>query len=450
MTGFPKDFIFGAATDAYQIEGAMLEDGKGLSVCDAFYGTPGKSWNNQNGSIACDHYHRYLNDVAIMKEIGLQAYRFSISWPRVMPAGTGAPNAKGIAFYDRLIDALLAAGVQPWATLFHWDYPLELYKRGGWLNPDSPLWFAEYTAVVIDRFSDRITHWLTLNEPQCFIGNGHHSGTQAPGLKLSWAETLQAAHHALLAHGRAVSTIRARAKKPAIVGYAPVGCVYMPVDSDPRNIKAAYDESFAVRAKPEVWNCAWWMDPVYLGTYPGDGVKLYEADMPKIGADDMKTISQPLDCIGTNMYQASYCRQRADGTRERLDHAAGIPLTTYTWPITPDVLYWGPKFLHERYKMPVVITENGMANVDMVFRDGKVHDPQRCEYIDLHLDAVSRAMADGVPIHGYFYWSLMDNFEWEHGYRHRFGLVHVDFESQKRILKDSAYRYRDIIARRNA
>jgi beta-glucosidase len=442
---FPDGFLWGAATASYQVEGAAFEDGKGLSVWDMLCQRDNAVWNNQSGAVACDHYHRYKEDVALMREIGLRAYRFSIAWPRVLPEGVGTVNPQGVAFYDRLVDELLAANVAPYVTLFHWDYPYALYCRGGWLNPDSPDWFAEYVTVVVDKLSDRVRHWITLNEPQCFIGLGHRDGAHAPGDRLGWREVLRAGHHALLAHGKAVQAIRARAETPAQVGFSPVGIVHMPATDSPADIAAARQATSAVAHK-NLWNNTWFADPVFLKQYPADGLALFGKDAPEVGPNDMDIIGQPLDFYGVNIYSGTYMRASAAGQPEAVPYPDGYPLTAYYWNVSPASLYWGPRFLWERYKRPIVVTENGLANADWVALDGKVHDPQRIDFTSRYLQALRQACRDGVQVGGYFHWSLMDNFEWAEGYRQRFGMTYVDFGSQKRTPKDSAYWYRDVIA----
>ncbi|MDZ7290597.1 MAG: GH1 family beta-glucosidase [candidate division KSB1 bacterium] len=441
---FPKDFVWGAAAASYQIEGGAFEDGKGLSVWDVMCKSPGKIWAGDTGEVACDHYHRYEEDVRLMSEIALPAYRFSISWPRVMPAGTGTVNEKGLAFYDRLIDTLLKYNVQPWLTLFHWDYPHSLYLRGGWLNRESADWFADYTAVIVDKLSDRVSHWMTQNEAQCFIGFGHQTGEHAPGLKLGFAEVLLAAHHSLLAHGKSVQVIRARAKTKPVIGVAPVGIVNMPATNHEADIEAARMATFAISAR-NCWSNSWFGDPMIFGQYPEDGLKRFAEDMPEIRDGDLETICQPLDFYGTNIYFAETVRSKVGGGYEVVKSRIGPPLTSMPWEVTPEALYWGPRFLYERYKLPIVVTENGMANCDWVHLDGKVHDPQRIDFLTRYLRAYKRAIADGVVARGYFVWSIMDNFEWVHGYKQRFGLIYVDYSTQKRILKDSAYWYKDVI-----
>jgi len=444
MKTFADSFVWGAASASYQIEGAPAEDGKGLSVWDMFCRKPGAVLQGQSGDVACDHYHRYREDVSLMQWMGLDAYRFSISWPRILPAGIGPVNPAGLAFYDSLVDSLLEAHITPYVTLFHWDFPYVLYCRGGWLNPDSPLWFAEYTEKVVDLLSDRVRHWMTLNEPQCFIGLGLQTGIHAPGDQLDMKEVLLAAHHALLAHGRAVRVIRSRSKTPSQIGFAPVGSVVMPVDESPENIEIARQETFRVQ-RPDLFNNSWFSDPVFFGHYPEDGLAHYGQAAPELGSDDMKIISQPLDFYGANIYQGTRVRRDENGEPEFVPYPEGYPHTQYQWPVSPEVLYWGPRFLWERYGKPIYITENGMANLDWVSMDGKVHDPQRIDYIARHLLALHRAYEEGVPVGGYFHWSMTDNFEWAEGYRLRFGLIHIDYQSQRRMVKDSAHWYKSVI-----
>lgn len=441
---FPHDFAWGAATASYQIEGSPNADGKGLSVWDAYCAEPGRIWDGHTGSVACDHYRRYREDVALMKRIGLKAYRFSVCWPRVLPEGVGRVNAAGLDFYDRLVDELLAAGVEPWITLFHWDYPYALFLRGGWLNPDCPSWFSEYTSAVVSRLSDRVTRWITQNEPQVFIGMGHKEGTHAPGMRYSTREIILASHHALKAHGLSVRAIRAEAKRKPVVGFAPVGIGSTPAGDSPADIEAARAITFAI-PDDGIWNSAWWMDPVALGSYPRAGLDRFERHLPTGWEKDMPLISEPIDFLGANIYVASRTRASAEGAPENVPYPTHTPYTLMHWKWTPESLYWVPRFLHERYRLPIVVTENGMSSCDVVSPDGMVHDASRVEFLRLYLRELGRAIADGVRVDGYFLWSLMDNFEWAEGYRQRFGLVHVDYASQRRVIKDSGLWYARVI-----
>ncbi|MBL9186607.1 MAG: beta-glucosidase [Opitutaceae bacterium] len=437
---FPRDFTWGVATSSYQIEGHAMGGGRGASVWDEFCATPGRVNGGHTGAVSCDHYHHYASDVQLMRDLGLRAYRFSVAWSRVMPTGRRPVNAAGLAFYDRLVDSLLEARIEPWLTLFHWDYPLALYREGGWLHPDSPRWFADYTRVIVDKLSDRVRHWMTLNEPQCFIGLGHQTGIHAPGDKLPLDRTLLAAHHTLLAHGLAVQTIRSRAKLPPVIGWAPTGDVPTPATDCPEDIAAARETFWRVPAD-NTWNMAWWLDPVMRGRYPEQGLHAYGAAAPAFTDAEMRTIHQPIDFIGLNLYRGYDCRRGADGSPENLTSTPGTPATHNHWNLHPAALRWGPFFTHERYGLPVVITENGMAAHDWVSLDGEVHDPQRTDFLARYLMELRRAVRDGVRVKGYFAWSLLDNFEWSEGYRYRFGLVHVDYATQRRTPKDSAWWY---------
>lgn len=442
----PSDFAWGAATAAYQIEGAWNSDGKGLSVWDMMVRRPEKIDLAHTGDVACDHYHRYREDVQLMKTIGLKAYRLSISWPRILPNGIGTLNPKGLQFYDRLIDALLAAGIEPWVTLFHWDYPLSLYHKGGWLNRDTIEWFGEYTAVVVKALGDRVKHWITLNEPPVFIAIGHLYGLHAPGDKLGMGEVLRAAHHVLMAHGRGVQAIRAQSPQPAKVGFAPTCGVKVPVTETPADIEAARSAYFRLHADT-VWGLSLWNDPVYLGKYPDEAPGIYGAHWPEITSDELNLIAQPLDFRGYNCYTGDYVKAGPNGEMQTVPFPPGNPTGSLPWlQMLPDALYWAARFQEERYgRLPFVVTENGLCNLDWVALDGSVHDPQRIDFVHRYLNGLMRASREGIPMAGYFLWSLMDNLEWADGYKARFGLIHVDYETQKRTLKDSALWYRDVI-----
>ena len=442
---FPKKFVWGAAAASYQIEGSAYEDGKGLSIWDVMCKQSGKIWQGHTGEVACNFYFRFLKDIKLMSEIGLKAYRMSISWSRVLAEGTGKVNEKGLDFYDKLINTLLENGIQPWVTLFHWDYPHPLFCRGGWLNRDSSDWFAEYTKLIVDKLSDRVTHWMTQNEPQVYINSGHRTGEHAPGLKLGIKDIHRAIHNSLIAHGKAVQVIRANAKTTPKIGIAPVGITKIPATESTEDIEAAKNCMFSVK-KNNFWNNTWYVDPMIFGRYPEDGIMLYEKEMTCVQDGDLEIICQPLDFYGVNIYYAEKIRSNGKRGYESVPEPPGHALTTMDWQITPDALYWGPRFLYERYKLPIVITENGMANTDFVHIDGKVHDPQRIDFLTRYLREYKHAIDDGVEAWGYFLWSIMDNFEWTQGYKQRFGLIYVDYLSQKRVLKDSAYWYKQVIA----
>jgi len=446
--GFAKGFVWGAATSSYQIEGTGRDSGKGQNIWDVFTKEPGRVYEGHTGDIACDHYHRFREDVAYMKELGLKGYRFSIDWSRVLPEGTGKVNEKGIDFYNALIDELLEQGIEPYITLYHWELPYEIYKRGGWMNPEIVEWFGQYARLVAERFSDRVKYFFTLNEPQCFVGLGFLQGCHAPGVKAPLRDTFEMAHNALKAHGRAVQMLRAYGKQNVQIGYAPTSGMCYPEKETPKDIEAARKALFALPDDLSnwTWNVSWWSDPVILGKYPEEGMKKYEKYLPVITDEDMKLISQPIDFYGQNIYNGRCIRMGTDGRPEEVRRPAGFPKTATNWPVTPEALYWGPKFLYERYRKPIYITENGMACHDTVSQDGKVHDPNRIDFLARYLKNLKRA-AEEIDIRGYFQWSLMDNFEWDKGYAERFGIIYVDFETQERIWKDSAYWYRDLIRR---
>lgn len=444
--GFVKDFVWGAATSAHQIEGAYLEDGKGMDLWDVYEQEKGHIYEGHTGNVACDHYHKYKEDVQLMKQLGLQAYRFSINWSRILPNGTGTINQKGIDFYKRLLDELNNAEIEPYITLFHWELPYELYKKGGWMNDDITNWFGEYAAIVSKEFSSMAKHFFTMNEPQCFIGLGYQNGQHAPGLHLMNRDLFQMTHNTMKAHGTAVLQLRANAKNPIQIGYAPTCGVYYPASEKKEDVEAARKKFFEC---PDLdnwtWNVSWWSDPVLLGKYPEDGLKKYESYLPAITQDDLKLINQPLDFYGQNIYNGQMVKADENGNPTIAKRYPGFPKTAIQWPVTPECLRWGPKFLYERYKKPIYITENGQSCQDSISLDGKVHDPQRIDFTHRYLRELKKAAEEGVDVRGYFHWSLMDNFEWACGYSERFGMIYVDYESQKRIIKDSGYWYRDTI-----
>lgn len=443
---FAENFVWGAATSAYQIEGAWNEDGRGLSIWDVYSQGGGRIYGNHTGNVACDHYHYFRKDVALMKEIGLKAYRFSISWSRILPDGAGAVNEAGVRFYNELIDALLDSGIAPYITLYHWDLPYALYKRGGWMNSESVEWFGTYARLVAERFSDRVSHFFTFNEPQCFVGLGFQSGIHAPGLTVPVRDTFEMAHNVLMAHGQAVRMLRQYGKQPLEIGYAPTSSMVCPVSEKPEDVEAAHRAMFALPEDVGRWaqNIAWWSDPILLGHYPEEGLRRYAPYLPKITDKDMELIAEPIDVYAQNIYNSWCVRMGGDGEIEPVGRYPGFPRTANGWPVTPECLYWGPKFLYERYKKPLYITENGLSCHDIVSLNGAVHDPNRIDFLARYLGQLKR-VAEEIDLRGYFQWSLLDNFEWEKGYSERFGLVFVDYRTQERILKDSAYWYRDVI-----
>jgi len=442
--GLQKDFMWGVATAAHQIEGTFAEDGKGLGVWDSLVSVPGRVKFSENGNVAADHYHRYKEDVAIMKQLGVKAYRFSISWPRVLPSGIGEVNEQGIQFYSNLVDELLANSIEPVVTLFHWNYPEALYQKGGWLNDESPLWFEKYVKLVVNHLSDRVKYWITINEPQMLVGLGHMIGMHSPFLRLSRKELTHVSHNVLLSHGRAVKAIRANAKQISYVGFAPQGPCATPANNSEEAIEEARRKSFVCTGVDFVFTNSWWADPIILGKYPEDACEYLGKDMPNIKEGDLELISQPLDFYGVNIYSslAAY----GNGTAYAENAYQGCPKTTMGWVVTPECLYWSPKFLYERYHLPILITENGMSGTDWVHLDQKVHDPQRIDFLHRYLKEYKRAAEDGVEVLGYLLWSFLDNYEWAEGYDKRFGIVYVDYKKQERTIKDSGYWYKDVIA----
>lgn len=416
MADFPKGFLWGAASASYQIEGGVNEGGRGRSVWDVFSHTPGKIRNGDTGDVACDSYRRWQEDVQLVKDMGLGAYRFSIAWPRIAPNGGADWNQEGFAYYDRLVDALLEAGIQPWVTLYHWDLPQALEEKGGWQNADTAHAFAAYAEKAAEHFKGRVAHWMTLNEPQCFVGMGYGTGEHAPGLTLDGDAYRQCWRNARLAHILAADAIH-QAGTNNLVGLASTGNVYYPATGRQEDVEAARQLMFA---KPM-----------------GPGSFLFGMILDGL--------ADKLDFIGLNIYHGEAARMGEKGP-EPVAFPTGFPRTAMGWPIAPQALEWGPRLIHERYGLPVYITENGLSCRDWVSLDGKVHDPQRIDFLSRYLQALSRAIAAGADVRGYFQWSLIDNFEWAEGYDQRFGLVYVDYPTGARIPKDSAGWYREIAA----
>lgn len=443
---FRDDFVWGVASSAYQIEGREEGDGCGKGIWDTFT-EEGRILDGHTSYTACDHMHRYKEDYALMRMLGIKAYRFSISWARLIPEGTGKVNEKAVALYRDMIAEMKKNGIEPYLTMYHWEFPQALQDKGGWLNEEVIQWFGEYAKVVAENFSDVCENFITLNEPECFVGLGHLSGVHAPGVKLPQKDVFQIAHNALKAHGQAVINLRKYACRPIKVGYAPTCGMAYPASERKEDIEAARKVLFGFYQPMEnwTWNVAWFNDPVFLGKYPEEGLKKFAEYLPEITDEDMKLISQPLDFMGQNIYNGYMVRQGDDGEVEFVDRPAGFPKTAAGWPVTPDCFYWGVKFLYERYQMPLYITENGMSCHDDVSLDGKVHDPNRQNFLDLYLSALQKANDEGADVRGYFLWTFLDNFEWDKGYTERFGIVYVDFATQKRIVKDSAYWYQKII-----
>lgn len=443
---FPKNFVWGVASSAYQIEGRDKNDGAGECIWDEFC-LEGKVYGGQDAFMSCDHMHRYQDDFALMRLLGIRHYRFSLSWARLIPEGTGAVNEKGVALYRDMILEMKKNGITPYITMYHWEMPKALQNQGGWLNEASIQWFAEYAKVVAENFSDLCEYFITFNEPQCFIGLGNLSGVHAPGLKMTIKDTFQMVHNMLKAHGTAVKVLRANAKQKIKVGYAPTCGVAYPASKKPEDIEAARKVYFGFNNPMDnwTWNVSWFSDPVLLGKYPEEGMKKFAAYLPKITPEDMELISQPLDFMGQNIYNGYAIRAGKNGEPKYVEREPGAAKTAVQWPVTPECLYWGMKFLYERYKTPIYITENGMSCHDMISADGRVHDQNRIDFLDAYLGELSKAFEEGIDVRGYFLWTFLDNFEWEKGYNERFGLIHVDFTTQKRLVKDSAYWYQKVI-----
>nr|UVI57973.1 glycoside hydrolase [Sphingomonas paucimobilis] len=440
---FPKDFLWGTATAAYQIEGAVNEDGRGQTNWDVFSHTPGKVANGDTGDVACDSYHRYKDDIALMRNLGIKAYRMSLAWSRIFPEGRGKPNAKGLDYYNRVIDALLEAGIQPNVTMFHWDLPQAL--PGGWQNRDTAKAFADYAGFMAGKLSDRVHRFMTVNELRCFTDLGHMVGIHAPGLKLAPAQVNQVRHHGVLAHGLGVQAIRANAKAETEVGIADNANIYVPAIETPEHIEAA--------KKAFRDDNAMFLTAVMEGRYIDSYLASAGANAPKVQAGDMAAIGSPLDFVALNIYTPTFVKADASDPRgyTPLPHLPQSPRMASPWLyVGPEAAYWGVRAVSELWKPKAIyISENGTSADDTLNKSGLVDDSDRIMYLRNYLGQFRRAAAEGYPLKGYFLWSLMDNFEWADGYGKRFGIHHVDFATQKRTPKLSALWYKELI-RRNA
>src|SRR5450631_854979 len=441
---FPKGFVWGTATSSYQVEGAVSEDGKGRSIWDTFTHMPGTIEDGSNGDVANDHYHRYKEDVGLIKELGAKAYRFSIAWPRVFPDGDGAPNPKGLDFYDRLVDELLANGITPYATLYHWDLPQSLQDRlGGWQSVKTSAAFATYAGYVAERLSDRITSFFTFNECGRFVEFGYGIGIDAPGLKLPQADVNQVRHHVALAHGLAVQAIRAEGKPGTRVGPAENIAACVPAIDTPENIHAA---EIATRELNSGF-----LGVILEGKYTDGFLQYAGAAAPKFTADELKIISSPNDFVGLNIYAPQFYVVAADHAPgfKVLPFPASFPHMNSEWlRVGPETIYWVPRLAAKIWNIDTIyISENGTSSADELAADGNVYDLDRIMYLRNYLTQLQRATSEGVPVRGYFLWSLMDNFEWIFGFEKRCGLYRVDFETQRRVAKLSASFYRDVVAR---
>jgi beta-glucosidase len=439
-SAFPPDFVWGVATAAPQIEGAAFVDGKGESIWDRFCRQPGKVHHGDTLDVACDHYHRFDEDFAMMSSLGIRHHRMSLAWPRIFPSGDGAINAKGVEFYHRVFDSMARHGITPWVTLFHWDLPQSLEDRGGWTQRGVVDAFAAYADTVVQEYAAQVKHWITLNEVRCFTKKAYGpSASKAPGRASAPAVVNQTYHHALLCHGHAVRAVREHGGAGAQVGITDNCDVSIPVTESEPDIAAA--RAWFVDANVHI------LDPIYRGAYADAYLKRTGADGPQVRAGDLALIALPTDFLGLNVYNATFVRTSGEGEYQALPMPAHFPQADSPWlKITPQASYWGPRFAHEVYRPSAIyITENGCGYDDEALVAGEVLDLHRREFLRAYLRELQRAVSDGVPVHGYFAWSLLDNFEWEDGYRRRFGLVHVDFETQRRTPKLSAHYYSSIV-----
>ena len=436
----PSKFLWGVATSAYQIEGAVAEDGRGASIWDAFCRLPGRVAGGASGEVACDHYHRWEEDLDLIAGLGVDAYRFSISWPRILPLGRGRVEQRGLDFYDRLVDGILERGLEPFATLYHWDLPQALEDEGGWVERDTVRAFVEYADVVTGRLGDRVHSWATLNEPWCSAHLGYTNGEHAPG-RSDRGLGLQASHHLLLAHGLALPEMRRNAPDSSHGIVLNLNPAYPATDSE---------EDLAAARRFDGFFNRWYLDPLFAGSYPQDAWDGYEKDVPEVRPGDLESISTPLDFLGVNYYSRALVTD-GEGEWPRVGWSAPREkVTQMGWEVYPRALRELLVRLKRDYPVPdVYITENGAAYPDTL-SSGTVYDQERIDYLEGHIAAVEVAVAEGVPVKGYFAWSLMDNFEWAHGYDKRFGLIHVDYETQVRTLKESARWYRRRVAREEA
>ena len=439
---FPKGFLWGSATASYQVEGAVHEDGRGVSIWDTFSHTPGKTFNGDTGDVADDSYHRYPEDIALMRSMGLTACRFSIAWPRIFPNGTGQPNQKGIDFYRRFTEALLAAGIQPFCTLYHWDLPQALQDKGGWQSKATAQAFGDYSGYTAGKLSDVVKNWMTMNEMASFIDGSYGAGHHAPGLKLGMKDLAQARHHAVLGHGLAVQAIRASAKGAVKVGCAENAHAITPAFNSPEHVAAA--------KKAYVEENAAYLTVMHTGRYTDGYLRKLGANAPVFTAEEMKVIGTPTDFQGLNIYTATPVRA-ADTPQGYvvMPKQTSYPHMASPWlTIGPEALYWGPKLAaSELGSKEIYITENGCSADDVVLPDGEIYDTDRVMYLDAYLTQLQRGVSEGVPVKGYFLWSLLDNYEWADGYSKRFGITYVDFKTQKRTPKLSAKFYKNVIAR---
>ena len=442
--GFPKDFVWGAASAAYQIEGHDLADGGGASIWRTFSHTPGKVAWGDNGDIACDAYHRFEEDLDLLAQTGAGAYRFSTSWARIDPKGDGNWNPAGLAYYDRLVEGCLARGLTPYLTLYHWELPQAVEDRGGWQKEETAYAFARFASMMAEHFKGRVRHYFTLNEPQCSTSLGYEQGIHAPGLRLPLDRVFRVLVHQMMAHGLAQRAIKA-VDPETVVGLASTGNLCYPETESEGDIAAARCATFATVQEYWVFTHHWLLDPICLGRFPECTGTALEPLVKTVTPEQLEIIHTVPDMLGYNIYNGHEVRA-GDAGFEFVEKYTGYPRTALKWPVTPGVLNWGLRFLQERYGLPGFITENGLSCNDKIYLDGQVHDLDRIDFLHRYLAALSRAVENGADIRGYFHWSLTDNFEWHSGYCDRFGLIFVDYPTQKRIPKDS-YRWFSAVIR---
>ncbi|MBQ7641476.1 MAG: family 1 glycosylhydrolase [Acholeplasmatales bacterium] len=441
---FNIDFIFGASTASYQIEGSIDKDGKTSSIWDTFTKTKENILDGSDGSIVCDSYIKYKDDVKLLHELGVKAYRFSIAWSRVIDKNNN-PNQKGLDYYINLCKELRKYNIKPYVTLYHWDMPQWLEDIGGFLNDEISNYFMHYTDVVTKAFDGYVSDYITINEPQCIMFLGHRLCVHAPGVKYNDKEMLKAIHNLLLCHGKSVKIIRKNVKN-STVGFAPCSRPMIPTTNDQLLYKKCYEEYYKLDRDNEYPNnVSIYSDPVFLGDYPKEYYEKFKDILPKITKEDLELINQPVDYIYQNFYSGTFYSLDKDNNLVKEPFPFGYPEGNIDWlQVVPQTLYYGPKYLYERYKKPIIISENGFCNNDVISLDGKIHDPERIDYINRYLIELEKISKE-IPIKGYFYWSLFDNFEWNSGLKKRFGLVYIDYKNGNRIKKDSYFEYKKII-----
>lgn len=435
---FDKDFIWGVATAAYQIEGAENEDGRGESIWDSKF-TQGKILGDMNGEIACDHYHRYKEDIELLKELGIKNYRFSISWTRIFPSGTGEVNLKGVEFYKNLVNRLIAADITPWVTIYHWDLPRKLYEQGGFLNGEISDWFAKYAAKVVEIFGDKVSNYIIFNEPQCVVEAGHFAGDHAPFLRLTRKETFTVAHNVLLCIGKAEKAMRKAANHKLNIGISPCFTPMMPKNK----ADEAAAEKYNFSPSGDFWDGCFFTDAVIKGEFTDEYKEWFKKYDYYPSAEDMKIIKSNLDFFGLNMYRGFYVENAENGMK-RVGESPNDMITAMEWQVTPEAAEYVAKYYHERYGLPIIFAENGIALTEWKTLNGDIPDDMRIDYMKRHIAKIAE-VAEKYNVKGYFYWSFMDNFEWALGYSKRFGLVYVDYETQERTPKKSSYWYKKVI-----